>query len=37
MPTLDFETEREIAARLFNDDPNLAISEAWDELFEGDE
>lgn len=37
MSNLDFETEREIAARLFNDDPNLTISEAWDALFEGDE
>lgn len=30
---LDFETEREIASRLFTDDPNLTISESWDTLF----
>lgn len=37
MPSLDFETEREIATRLFTDDPNLTISETWDALFDSEE
>lgn len=31
---MDFETERQIASSLFNNDPNVTISQLWDTLFE---
>lgn len=37
MQLLGFDTECEIAARLLCDDPNLTVSQAWDELFESKE